>query len=116
MELCGKGEGQEQGRSEAGWHMRGVFIAEQVWFGLVWFGRLLLNTVVEQVLMKVLAFPVQEHPPVHHSKEKGPCTSWGPKICHQDGGAVLPCNILSRALNTLLNLLKESSRESLNVI
>lgn len=35
VELCGKGEGQEQGRSEAGWHMRGVFIAEQVWFGLV---------------------------------------------------------------------------------
>lgn len=50
--------GRQQGRSEAGWHMRGVFIAEQVWFGLVWFGRRLLNRVVEQVLKKALAFPV----------------------------------------------------------
>lgn len=50
--------GRERGRSEAGWHMRGVFIAERVWFGLVWFGRQLLNTVVEQVLKKASVFPV----------------------------------------------------------
>lgn len=49
--------GRGRGRSEAGWHMRGVFIAERVWFGLVWFGRQLLNTVVEQVLKEALAFP-----------------------------------------------------------
>lgn len=49
--------GRERGRSEAGWHMRRVFIAKPVWFGLVWFGRQLLNTVVEQVLKEAWAFP-----------------------------------------------------------
>lgn len=31
-----------------------------MWFGLVWFGRQLLNTVVEQVLKKASAFPQRD--------------------------------------------------------
>lgn len=50
---------RERGRSVAGWHMRGVFIAEPSVAG---FGRQLLNTVVEQVLKKAPAFPAEEHP------------------------------------------------------
>lgn len=35
-----------------------------MWLGLVWFGSQLLNTVVEQVLKKALAFRAEEHLPI----------------------------------------------------
>lgn len=65
--------GRERGRSTAGWHMCGVFIAE---LSVVWLGRQLLNTVVEQVLRRAPTFHAEEHLPAK-AREGGPGTSWG---------------------------------------
>lgn len=69
-----------RGRSVAGWHMRGVFIAEPSVAG---FGRQLLNTAVEQVLKKAPAFPAEKHPA---AKERVPALPGWRGCCRMQGG------------------------------